>query len=224
LWCHEQQKRARKGIALREFLPPVALELQWLAQYAPVQSNHAGAIPKMSAPTARRFKTLVYDGPSRTGKSERALSWFTEEKTLKLKCQNVLSPNLHEFLTGKYSAILCEECTWQLLWNNKQLFQAAPCVVQLGQSQCNEHCYSVWCWGVPFMVCSSNFWKDSADKVARDWVAEKYILCEMGFTDVAALKLCSTMMQMRRDQIHMRRCPVDRTDLGVTHVAAGLCD
>ena len=172
LWCQEQQKRARKGVALREFLPPVAFELEWLAQYAAVQSIHAGAIPNISGPTLRRFKTLVYDGPSRTGKSERALSWFTEEKTLKLNCQNVCTPNLHEFLTGKYSAILCEECTWQLLWNNKQLFQAAPCVVQLGQSQCNEHCYSVWCWGVPFMVCSNNFWKDSADKVARDWVEE----------------------------------------------------
>jgi hypothetical protein len=105
-----------------------------------------------------------------TGKSERAMHWFTETRTLKLNCQGAKSPNMREFQSGKYDAVLCEETTWRILWENRQLFQAGPWNVQLGQSPCNEHCYSVWCWGVPFMICSNNFWEDCDDPIAREWV------------------------------------------------------
>jgi hypothetical protein len=56
------------------------------------------------------------------------------------------------------------------MWENRQLFQAGPWRVQLGQSPCNEHCYSVWVRGVPFMICSNNFWQECRDETARKWV------------------------------------------------------
>ena len=65
---------------------------------------------------------MVYDGPSRTGKSESALSRFTEEKQ-KMKCQSVQIRNLHEILTGMYSAVLDVECTWALFGQSAKLFQ-----------------------------------------------------------------------------------------------------
>jgi len=179
MWCEKQEALARSGSKLLPFKPPTAVERQWLQQYAIVARVDEAETPDASfafsaarggAPRLRRYKTLVYDGPSRTGKSERAAQWFTEARTLKLNCQGVDCPNMRPFLGGAYEAVLCEETTWEIMWKNRQLFQAGPWRVQLGQSPCNEHCYSVWCWGVPFMICSNDFWQNCANATARAWV------------------------------------------------------
>jgi hypothetical protein len=184
LWCTEQERVARQNTLLAPFKPPLPEEAAWLRQYAlatvagealPPAIANAGQQPPLQRPKLRRYKTLVYDGPSRTGKSERAMHWFTETKTLKLNCQRVSEPNMRPFLSGQWQAVLFEECTWELLWTCRQLFQAAQCRTQLGQSQCNEHCYSVWCHGVPFMCCSNNFWEKCTDPVAREWVSANIV-------------------------------------------------
>jgi hypothetical protein len=168
--CKAEEQRARGVAPLRPFKPPLPAEVAWLAQYA------NGSLPAEALPAGhtdnrlRRYRTLVYDGPSRTGKSERATHWFTEARTLKLNCQGVACPNMREFLSGQYDAVLCEETTWRIMWDNRQLFQAGPWRVQLGQSPCNEHCYNVWVWGVPFIICSNNFWQSCDDNTARAWV------------------------------------------------------
>ena len=178
-WCLQQEQLARSSSDLRPFKPPRPDEEEWLSQYVthatasevePLAAS--GRLPATCAvrPKLRRYETLVYDGPSRTGKSERAAHWFTEERTLKVNCQGVGQPNMRPFLTGQYDAVLCEEATWDLLWRNRQLFQASPHRVQLGQSPCNEHCYSVFCWGVPFLLCSNNFWEGCDNEEARAWV------------------------------------------------------
>jgi hypothetical protein len=178
-WCVQQEQLARSSSNLRPFKPPRVEEQEWLAQYVthaqPSEAEPLDATGHQTAscaarPKLRRYKTLVYDGPSRTGKSERAAHWFTEERTLKLNCQGVAQPNMRPFLSGQFDAVLCEEASWDLLWQNRQLFQAGPHRVQLGQSPCNEHCYSVFCWGVPFMLCSNNFWEGCDNDEAKAWV------------------------------------------------------
>ena len=178
-WCVQQEQLARSSSNLRPFKLPRVEEQEWLAQYVthaqPSEAEPLDATGHQTAscaarPKLRRYKTLVYDGPSRTGKSERAAHWFTEERTLKLNCQGVAQPNMRPFLSGQFDAVLCEEASWDLLWQNRQLFQAGPHRVQLGQSPCNEHCYSVFCWGVPFMLCSNNFWEGCDNDEAKAWV------------------------------------------------------
>jgi hypothetical protein len=113
---------------------------------------------------------LIYDGPSRTGKTERALSWFGQDRTLTVNCQGVRSPCLKDFETGGFRAICYEEASWELLWENRQLLQSGLNPVLLGQSQCNEHCYWVNVFGTPQLVTSNNFFEGCQSQEARAWI------------------------------------------------------
>ena len=172
-WSKEQEDIQRRAAVLRPFKPPTAVEQQWLRQYidVPVDPSASARDHGISASgKRRRYRVLVYDGPSQTGKSERAMHWFTEAKTLRLNCQKVASPCMKEFLYGQHAAIVFEETTWAIMWESRQLFQAGPARVLLGQSQCNEHAYSVWAHAVPFIICSNEFWNGCRDPVAKDWI------------------------------------------------------
>ena len=179
-WCKDQEDMVRKTVGLKPFKPATDVEQMWLQQYADSTAN----LPTGNRDAAdgdcrrRRYRVLVYDGPSRTGKSERAMHWFTEAKTLRLNCQKVASPCMKEFLNGQYAAVVFEETTWAIMWENRQLFQAGPARVLLGQSQCNEHAYSVWVYAVPFIICSNEFWSGCRDAVAKDWI-EKNIYYQL---------------------------------------------
>lgn len=120
----------------------------------------------------RRCKFIVYEGPSQLGKTERALHWFGNSNTLLVQTQGITSPNLREFVKGTFSAILYDEGNWELVYQNKALFQASPRPVMLSQSQCNESAYSVMVWQVPMMICSNNFWENCSNNEARDWIMQ----------------------------------------------------
>jgi len=55
-----------------------------------------------------------------------------------------------------------------MVLNNKLVFQAGIDNVMLGQSNCNEHVYSVWLYGVPLVV-STNDWLLGASLEQQDW-------------------------------------------------------
>lgn len=154
-----QAKAARSQLGMRPFKPACALETAWLQQYT---GGEGGA-------NLRRFRVLIYDGPSRTGKSERASHWFTPANTLLLNCQGVTCPCLKTFSEGAYSCVVYEEANWELMWRNRALMQAGPTPVLLGQSQCNEHAYTAFLYAVPMIVTSNDFWV-GATTDARDWI------------------------------------------------------
>ena len=153
-------QRAMLADANLKFAPPSELERDWLSQYEAKPDGH----------TLRRFRFLIYEGASRSGKTERAIHWFSREKTLVVSSMNTTTPSLRSWLSGRFKAIVFDEGSWQLVALNRQLFQAGLNGVTLSQSQCNEHAYEVCLHKVPIMVTTNNFWKDCEDEEARQWI------------------------------------------------------
>jgi hypothetical protein len=167
----------------RPWKPADVVEQAWLRQFAcagssqerrsPLGGCNAGARSASDhSDTLRRFKVLVYDGPSRTGKSERARHWFGAETTLVVQCQGVDSPNLLQWVDGKHICILYEEANWKLLWYNRMLMQSGPLPVHLGQSPTNQYAYTVNVFRVPMILVSNDFWSGCSDREAREWIAQ----------------------------------------------------
>jgi len=174
----EQQERAEAALAaeakmaqvgtpaLLPFKQALPLEVEWLRQYSALDGD---------APEGRRwrFKCLVYDGPSRTGKTMRAMNWFGRAQTLRLNCQKVVAPSMQRWVSGQHSAILFDEGNWDLVHSNKMLFQAGPEPVELGQSPCGAYVYTVNVFAVPMVVCSNAFWAGCpAVGDEREWLEE----------------------------------------------------
>ncbi len=164
----------------RPFKAPDEREMAWLRQYLPLydgdcqlRATPAGraceAEPRAGVATQRRFKHLIYDGPSGYGKTERAMHWFGAERTLVVNCQNILTPNLRELLTGRYKCVVFDEGNHELVSHNRAMFQASPRPIQLSQSQCNEAAYTLVLFMVPMIVCSNFFWTD-VEQESKAWI------------------------------------------------------
>ena len=162
------------------FKPPSMLELEWVRQYAVLSTRPHMATERAAQFTSiadvaesaalRRFKFLIYDGPSRMGKTELGTAWFGSARTLVVNAQNMDSVNLRPLHSGKYSAIIFDEGTWQLPAVQRALFQASPRAVELSQSQCNDRCYRVLVFRTPMIICSNHFWDGCKDLEAADWI------------------------------------------------------
>ena len=116
-----------------------------------------------------RFPFLVLNGDSQMGKTRFAARLFGESKTLILSCQNIGLPNLRTFRRHQHRCIVFDEASHNMVFNNKQVFQAGVDSVMLGQSNCNEHAYSVWLYGVPLIV-STNDWLLGATPEQKVWI------------------------------------------------------
>ena len=165
---NEQREKAAKSSmkrAMRPFVMMPAAVVEWLGQYERPEIHQLF-----------RYKPLVLDGPTRFGKTTWAMSFFGPEQTLQVNCQNITSPNLlawkRQCLT--YKAILFDEGSWQLIFENKMLFQAGPCSIDLGQSATNCNAYKVFVFGTPMIVCSNEFWKDISD-AGRSYLEQNII-------------------------------------------------
>ena len=188
-----QQKNAAHVLAdlswSRPWLPPTELESAWLSQWA--MSEVAPDLPVGTSPLCsmeeaapsileglqrdsilRRYKVLVYDGPSKTGKSERARHWFGSNRTLVVQCQGVDQPCLLDWNPSEHVAILYEEANWSLMWQNRMLMQSGPLPVRLGQSPTNQASYSLHVFRIPMMLVTNDFWKGCDDDEARDWITQ----------------------------------------------------
>jgi hypothetical protein len=116
-----------------------------------------------------RFPFLVLNGDSQMGKTRFAARLLGESKTLILSCQNIGLPNLRTFRRHQRRCIVFDEASHIMVFNNKQVFQAGVDSVMLGQSNCNEHAYSVWLYGVPLIV-STNDWLLGATPEQKVWI------------------------------------------------------
>ena len=121
--------------------------------------------------SATRFPFLVLHGASRYGKTQFARQLFGAARTLVVSCQGVKQPNLKSFSRSKHKAIVFDEADHTLILANKQLFQAGTVSILLVQSQCQEHAYEVWLYGVPLII-STNTWDATAD----EWLPANSIL------------------------------------------------
>jgi hypothetical protein len=125
-----------------------------------------------------RFPFLVLNGPSRMGKTRYATQLFGITKTLVLSCQGVLAPNLKPFRRHEHSCIVFDEGSHDMVFRNKQVFQAGVDVVMLGQSNCNEHAYACWLYGIPLVV-STNDWLIGASDDQAAWLNANSVVIQV---------------------------------------------
>jgi len=149
----------------KPFIPFTANMLEWKTQYDP------------QSVLLSRFKVLVLDGASRVGKTTWAKTLFGSDRTLVVDCQKCSEPNLREFYNnqGKYTCILFDEGHWQLVHDNKGIFQATNAPVSLGQSSTNIFAYTVHLYSIAMIVCSNDFWRDDCPPVARDYLDKNIV-------------------------------------------------
>ena len=184
-YCAEmdvQAGRAEEKWARQPFLAPSDSEREWVKQYAvvallPYMSNEracefCSSSDMEESAKKRRFKFLIYDGPSRMGKTELARAWFGVSRTMIANAQECATPNLRPMLTGKFNAILFDEGNWELCARNKALFQASTRAVELSQSQCNDRSYTLMVFRVPMIICSNDFWAGCLDDEIKNWITE----------------------------------------------------
>ena len=121
---------------------------EWLRQYSEEQVDKT-----------LRFKPLLLQGESQTGKTRKGLSLFGSSRTLVVNCQGLGKnlPSLRSFDHQRHSCILFDEANSRQVLENKVVFQAGVDPVSLGQSACNAFAYTVWLRAVPMILCSNDF-------------------------------------------------------------------
>ena len=128
-----------------------------------------------------RYKPLGLFGGSQIGKSSKALSLFGLHATLKVSCQGLppgTIPSIQRFDRRIHEAILWDEVRPDQVLGAKEVFQSAPWVVALGQSNCNQFAYDVWLYGIAHILCSNAFPMTEAEGQSTehaDWLSSNII-------------------------------------------------
>ena len=139
-----------------------AVIIEWQSQFSDVAGDEKA-----------RFKPLLLQGGSRTGKTRKALSLYGHANTLVCNCQGLGGnlPSLRYFRRSQHLCIIFDEASSQQVLANKMVFQAGVDNLTLSQSQCNTNAYNVWVWKVPMVLCSNDFQlisRPSAPMAAED--------------------------------------------------------
>ena len=113
-----------------------------------------------------RYKFLVLDGPSQTGKTLfcRSLSLDIGGNLLEVDCASAETPDLSAFQPGRHRMVLCDEASATMVLRYKKLFQASASLVKLATSKTDCHSYEVWAHRVMFVV-TSNRWQAELHKL-----------------------------------------------------------
>lgn len=117
---------------------------QWLSQYDHVRG---------------RYKFLVLQGPSQTGKTKFAMSLASPGCTFYVDCSGSNPhPNFQNFVYQKHQIVLLDELSPYTAICLKKLIQASNEICVLGSSPTQQHSYSVYCYRTRFIVCT-NVWE-----------------------------------------------------------------
>lgn len=122
-----------------------------------------------------RFKFLVLTGPSSFGKTQYAKSLWGSDYTLVVNCQNVMEPNLKAYSRRKHKAVIFDECACSTILFSKVTFQASVEGTMLAQSQCNEHAYWRFLYGIPLIVCCNDWLRGVKDPADFEWLTTNAI-------------------------------------------------
>lgn len=146
---HERSRAAQAAFAktARPFKVVAAVE-EWRAQYERGPDGQP-------APRRGRYKFLVLTGPSQVGKSMFAQQLFPP--CHQCFCLGQTEPDLRHYDMDQHRSICCEEVEPKMVLANRLLFQAGMQIVTLAQSKCQQHAFSVFVHGVPFILCSNDW-------------------------------------------------------------------
>ncbi|CAE7662212.1 unnamed protein product [Symbiodinium microadriaticum] len=162
---HEAWQQARRDAAVKALLETwmpwkpsriVPAVVEWMQLVATVG-------------TRARFPFLVLVGPSQYGKTEYARRLWDAARTLVLSCESIRQPNLKCFQRQVHTCIVFDEGSEEMVLSNRQLFQAGLNECMLAQSNCQEHCYSVWLYGIALAI-STNTWLGKDPWLAKNAV------------------------------------------------------
>jgi hypothetical protein len=131
-----------------------------------------------------RFKSLLFVGASRSGKTQRASGFCGMLRSLVVNCQGLQSalPSLREFTKEEYDCIIYDEVTERQVLSNKLVFQSGPKPVTLGQSPCGAFQYTRDLYAVPMILCSNDFKRTLEDGLSEEeveWLDKKLIVAEL---------------------------------------------
>ena len=119
-----------------------------------------------------RWKPLLFVGESTCGKSWKAMSLFPNV-TLKVSCNGTphgCMPSLKGFRRRKHKALFFDEIRPDIVLAWRELYQSGPYRQQLGVSQCGQHEYSVWTYGLPLILAANSFeMKQNSPQAKSDW-------------------------------------------------------
>ena len=124
--------------------------------------------------TRPRYPFLVIAGPSGMGKTVFVKWLFGDPaKVFEVNCASTPEPDLRQFNPVVHEAILFDEASPQMVLDQRKLFQAPPCWVDLGCSTTNCHKYQVFVSGKKLIICS-NSWVEATAELRhpsdREWL------------------------------------------------------
>ena len=131
-----------------------------------------------------RYKFLVLEGQSRTGKTFFA-KWLLNnpDRVYETNCASCPEPDLRDFNALYHQVILFDEASPEMVIRQKKLFQGPPCFVEMGSSATNCHSYRVLVSGIRLVICS-NGWSEAVcrmqSKADRDWLRENSFIVDVG--------------------------------------------
>ena len=131
-----------------------------------------------------RYKFMVIEGESCTGKSY-FVRWMMGDPNLVLEtnCASTPEPDLREYCPLRHKAVLFDEASPDMVLRQKKLFQAPPCMVELGSSTTNCHCYKVLVYRQRLVICS-NKWTQTiegmTDEADRSWLRLNSFVLNVG--------------------------------------------
>ena len=135
---------------------------------------------KSMQPFQRRKKFLVMEGPSGVGKTEYVRALFGADALLELNAANCgRSPDLRQFNAIKHKVVLFDEAPVELVLENRKLFQAPACWIDLGHSPTGMSVYRVFL-NDACLVIASNRWQEQLQALAslsdRHWIEANQVL------------------------------------------------
>lgn len=124
-----------------------------------------------------RYRFLVLDGPSRTGKTTWSRAQAEVGEVYEVNCAGQNQMNMRGFVNGKHKVVVADEATPWLVLCEKKLFQAQCSKVAMGQSPTMKDVYEVFTHRVKFIVCSNNWMRlvEELEDEDKDWLRENSV-------------------------------------------------
>ena len=100
---------------------------------------------------------------------------------LEVNCSSGAEPDLRSFQHAKHKYILFDEIRPHVVLRQRKVFQAGPCMVDLGSSATNCHSYRRCLYQVR-MVLSTNIWTEDLELLTegdRGWLQENSVFVKV---------------------------------------------
>ena len=176
----EKLAQVRREDALRD-------RIQHVREQVALQDRALRSFPEIDEwkraaqqPYQRRKKFLVLDGPSGVGKTQYVKGLFGAERVLELNCASCgSSPDMRQFRADVHDAVLFDEGSVKLVLENRKLFQAPPCLVDLGHSPTGRDVYRVFLNDAVLVIASNRWvedWRRLENRSDYDWIAANQVL------------------------------------------------